>query len=61
MSGRQDKGPGQIGPKLLSAHRFFWASWVWPWDRVFCYAIDFIHQSAGTRPLMSRYVPKSAK
>lgn len=23
---RQDKGPGQRGPKLLSAHRFFWAA-----------------------------------
>jgi hypothetical protein len=23
---RQDKGLGQSGPKLLSAHRFFWAA-----------------------------------
>lgn len=60
MSGRQDKGPGQIGPKLLSAHRFFWAKALGPWDRVLGYVIDYIHETAGTRPFMSLQVPKTA-
>lgn len=60
MSGRQDKGLGQTGPKLLSAHRFFWANGNGPWDRVLGYVVDSICESPGTRPFMSLYVPKSA-
>ena len=60
MSGRQDKGPGQIGPKLLSAHRFFWAKAIGSWDKGLGYAFDYIHETAGTRPFISLYVPKSA-
>ena len=60
MSGRQDKGPGQRGPKLLSAHLFSRAKAIGPWDKGLGYVIDFTRETAGTRPLMSLYVPKLA-
>lgn len=57
MSERQDKELGHTPANSLSAHLFLWATGLLGWATFLGYAVDYMRERPGTRPLPSLQVP----